>query len=119
MELFHCFVFLHIKSSLFVLDTVHRILISHIPGPPDDTSHDQQQDNYDHDKKMSPIDWYPVRKLFGFVNDEIQRRSKEIAIRKVNGAEVPDILRLVSGNIFWTALSAVLVGIVFAYIVSN
>jgi hypothetical protein len=56
MELFHCFVFLHIKSSLFVLDTVHRILISHIPGPPDDTSHDQQQDNYDHDKKMSPID---------------------------------------------------------------
>ena len=57
--------------------------------------------------------------LFGFVNDEIQRRSKEIAIRKVNGAEVPDILRLVSGNIFWTALSAVLVGIVFAYIVSN
>lgn len=57
--------------------------------------------------------------LFGFVNDEIQRRSKEIAIRKVNGAEVPDILRLVSGNIFWTALSAVLVGIVFAYIVIN
>ena len=57
--------------------------------------------------------------LSGFVNDEIQRRSKEIAIRKVNGAEVPDILRLVSGNIFWTALSAVLVGIVFAYIVSN
>lgn len=57
--------------------------------------------------------------LFGFVNDEIQRRSKEIAIRKVNDAEVPDILRLVSGNIFWTALSAVLVGIVFAYIVSN
>ena len=57
--------------------------------------------------------------LFGFVNDEIQRRSKEIAIRKVNGAEVPDMLRLVSGNIFWTALSAVLVGIVFAYIVSN
>lgn len=57
--------------------------------------------------------------LFGFVNDEIQRRSKEIAIRKVNGAEVPDILRLVSGNIFWMALSAVLVGIVFAYIVSN
>lgn len=57
--------------------------------------------------------------LFGFVNDEIQRRSKEIAIRKVNGAEVPDILRLVSGNIFWTALSAVLVGIVFADIVSN
>ena len=34
--------------------------------------------------------------LFGFVNDEIQRRSKEMAIRKVNGAEVPDILRLVS-----------------------
>ena len=40
--------------------------------------------------------------LFGFVNDEIQRRSKEIAIRKVNGAEGPDILRLVAGKRFWT-----------------
>ena len=27
--------------------------------------------------------------LIGYINDEMQRRSKEIAIRKVNGAEAP------------------------------
>ena len=32
--------------------------------------------------------------LIGYVNDETQRRSKEIAIRKVNGAEASNILRL-------------------------
>lgn len=32
--------------------------------------------------------------LIGYINDEIQRRSKEIAIRKVNGAEASSILRL-------------------------
>lgn len=32
--------------------------------------------------------------LFGFVNDEVQRCSKEIAIRKVNGAESGNIINL-------------------------
>ena len=32
--------------------------------------------------------------LIGYINDEIQRRSKEIAIRKVNGANVRVILNL-------------------------
>ena len=31
--------------------------------------------------------------LIGYVNDETQRRSKDIAIRKVNGAEASTILR--------------------------
>ena len=35
-----------------------------------------------------------VMGLIGYVNDETQRRSKEIAIRKVNGAEASTILRL-------------------------
>lgn len=30
--------------------------------------------------------------LIGYINDEMQRRSKEIAIRKVNGAEASSIL---------------------------
>ena len=34
--------------------------------------------------------------LIGYVNDETQRRSKEIAIRKVNGAEAPSILSLLA-----------------------
>lgn len=45
--------------------------------------------------------------LIGYINDEIQRRSKEIAIRKVNGAEASSILRLFSKDIFWISLPAV------------
>lgn len=40
-----------------------------------------------------------VMGLIGYVNDETQRRSKEIAIRKVNGAEASTILRLLSRDI--------------------
>ena len=53
--------------------------------------------------------------LLGYVNDEIRRRSKEIAIRKVNGATVRDIIRLLSRDIAWTAIPAVLLGCGFAY----
>ena len=45
--------------------------------------------------------------LIGFVADEIQRRRKEIAIRKVNGAETADILALISRNIMLVAIPAV------------
>ena len=38
------------------------------------------------------------------------RRSKEIAIRKVNGAEASSILRLFSKDIFWISLPAVFLG---------
>ena len=57
--------------------------------------------------------------LFGYVNDEVRRRSKEIAIRKVNGAEASDILRLLSGGIAWVALPAVLIGITCSYFVGK
>lgn len=53
--------------------------------------------------------------LLGYVNDEIRRRSKEIAIRKVNGATARDIIRLLSRDIAWTAIPAVLLGCGFAY----
>ncbi len=52
--------------------------------------------------------------LIGFVADEIQRRRKEIAIRKVNGAETADILALISRNIMLVAVPAVAVGAVAA-----
>jgi putative ABC transport system permease protein len=48
--------------------------------------------------------------LIGYVADEVRRRSKEIAIRKVNGAEVRDILRLLSADILKVAVPSVLLG---------
>ncbi|MBP1614382.1 MAG: putative transport system, rane protein [Bacteroidetes bacterium] len=55
--------------------------------------------------------------LFGYVNDEIRRRSKEIAIRKVNGAKVEDVLTLISKDIVWTAISAVVLGTICSYVI--
>ena len=57
--------------------------------------------------------------LIGYISDEIQRRSKEIAIRKVNGAEASSILRLLSVGILKVAVGAVIIGIAFAGYVSN
>lgn len=57
--------------------------------------------------------------LIGYVNDETARRSKEIAVRKVNGAEASSILRLLSTGILKVAVGAVLIGIVFAWYVSG
>ncbi|MCD8030320.1 MAG: ABC transporter permease [Bacteroides sp.] len=57
--------------------------------------------------------------LFGYINEEIRRRSKEIAIRKVNGAEAKDILTLLSSNIFWTAFISVSLGAVAAYFIGQ
>ncbi|MCD8166552.1 MAG: FtsX-like permease family protein, partial [Bacteroides sp.] len=57
--------------------------------------------------------------LFGYVNDEIRHRSKEIAVRKVNGAETSDILRLLSVDVLWTALPATLTGIIFSYFIGE
>ena len=53
--------------------------------------------------------------LVGYVNDEINRRHKEIAIRKVNGARVRDILNIFQRDIMKTASPAVIVGAVAAY----
>ena len=56
--------------------------------------------------------------LVGYVNDEINRRHKEIAIRKVNGARVCDILNIFQRDIMKTAIPAVIVGAVAAYAVA-
>lgn len=53
--------------------------------------------------------------LIGYVNDETQRRSKEIAVRKVNGAEVSDVLALLIRGILYVALPAVLIGTAASY----
>lgn len=48
--------------------------------------------------------------LIGYVADETQCRSKEIAIRKVNGATAPNILSILINDILLTALPAVIIG---------
>ncbi|MCM1504758.1 MAG: ABC transporter permease [Muribaculum sp.] len=53
--------------------------------------------------------------LIGFVRDEIQRRSKEIAIRKINGAETSDIIRLLCRDMAIIAVPSVAVGVALAW----
>ena len=57
--------------------------------------------------------------LIGYVNDETQRRSKEIAIRKVNGGEASDILRLLSVDILYVSSPSVVIGTIIAWIVGK
>lgn len=57
--------------------------------------------------------------LIGFVRDEIQRRSKEIAIRKVNGAEASDIIRLICTDVMKVAAPAVVIGIAGAWYIGR
>ena len=48
--------------------------------------------------------------LIGYTNDEINRRSAKIAIRKVNGASVLEILRLFIKDILRIAIPALAIG---------
>jgi putative ABC transport system permease protein len=53
--------------------------------------------------------------LIGYTNEEVRRRSKEIAIRKVNGAEVTDILKMLCRDVSIVALPAVVIGIALSW----
>lgn len=55
--------------------------------------------------------------LLGYTEDEIHRRSKEIAVRKVNGATAKDILYIISKDISVTALPAIVIGLGISYVV--
>ena len=52
--------------------------------------------------------------LVGYIGNEMARRRKEIAIRKVNGATTSQVLSLLSLNITWVVIPAVVTGIVGA-----
>ena len=54
--------------------------------------------------------------LIGYINDEIQRRSKEIAVRKVNGAEASHILEMFSRDINRISILAVTLGAAAWYV---
>ncbi len=53
--------------------------------------------------------------LIGFVSNETQRRSKEMAIRKVNGAHASDVIELFIANIMKLAIPAVILGTIAAW----
>lgn len=52
--------------------------------------------------------------LIGYVNDEIRLRSKEIAIRKVNGAGRGHVLWLLLREVLWLSVPSVLAGVLAA-----
>lgn len=54
--------------------------------------------------------------LLGYTSDETKRRGREIAIRKVNGATAWDILCMISKDISFIAIPALVVGVVIARI---
>lgn len=54
--------------------------------------------------------------LLGYTADETNRRGREIAIRKVNGATAAGILRMLSRDISYIALPALAIGAAIAYI---
>ena len=57
--------------------------------------------------------------LVGFVRDESNRRSKEMAIRKIHGATAADVLRLFAWDVLKLSLVMAVLGCVVAYFVAH
>ncbi|MCL2728003.1 MAG: ABC transporter permease, partial [Bacteroidales bacterium] len=57
--------------------------------------------------------------LLAYLRSEINRRSAEIAIRKVNGATISNVLTLLSKNVLYLALPALVLGAAIARYVSD
>lgn len=57
--------------------------------------------------------------LIGYTTDEVRRRSKEIAIRKVNGSEASGILEMLVKDVLYVAVGAVVVGVVASWYVNS
>ena len=57
--------------------------------------------------------------LIGYLAGEIARRQKEIAIRKVNGAKITDVLKLFQTDILRIAMPAVVIGAIGAWHVAR
>lgn len=57
--------------------------------------------------------------LIGYINNEIAYRTSEIAIRKINGATLDDILRIFARKIFFIAIPAVMAGLAATALLSH
>lgn len=53
--------------------------------------------------------------LLGYTATEVSRRSKEMAIRKINGAKLTDVLRIFIRDLELTGIPAVIVGLTAAW----
>ncbi|MDE7144789.1 MAG: FtsX-like permease family protein, partial [Duncaniella sp.] len=57
--------------------------------------------------------------LLGFTADEVERRRKEIAIRKVNGATSATVISLICGDVLKVSVPAVVIGTAIAWYVGS
>jgi putative ABC transport system permease protein len=57
--------------------------------------------------------------LIGYTDDEMQRRSKEIAIRKINGATARNILATITRDVSVTSAIAIVLGGMISYVVGQ
>jgi len=57
--------------------------------------------------------------LIGYLKDEMNRRRSEIAVRRINGGTVSEILLLFVKGIAWIAVPAVVLGGLVAYVAST
>ena len=57
--------------------------------------------------------------LIGFIKDESLRRSKEMAVRKINGATTRDILGVFSMDIMKLSIAAALIACIGAFFVAR
>ena len=57
--------------------------------------------------------------LFGYMRDEMYRRSREIAIRKVNGASTVEVIEVICRSVMAVAIPAVILGTMAAWIIGR
>lgn len=55
--------------------------------------------------------------LIGYAIDEINRRKREIAIRRVNGAETTDIVWVICRDVAWLSIPALAIGVILGRMV--
>ena len=57
--------------------------------------------------------------LIGYMENEMQRRRKEIAIRKVAGATVGEVMVMIAADLLWITIPATAFGVVIAYMAGS
>lgn len=57
--------------------------------------------------------------LIGYVQDEINRRRSEVAVRKINGATLEELINLFVKNVMKLAVPALIIGVSLAYYVGG
>lgn len=60
-----------------------------------------------------------VHVLIGYTTDEVNRRRKEIAIRKVNGATACDVFHMLVTDVLKLSVPAVLIGLILSWVIAG